>query len=447
MTHIMRYFLNQILRCECRHSLIKKTHKKLRWNMKNCNHMKKWKKLNNKWNQLLILIILYCSESLMFREMFSASIRVGIIIAFGVVYFIFNGRKVHLHFSKNMAMAFIALLFCVLMSVIINGFDSTFDLWVILILIVSIVICSSINYADFWTAYVDVMVGLSLVSIVIFVSYQFVPGLFSIFPNYFWHSGILIKNCFVCVVQVNSQYRRNFGIFFEPGMYSVLLVIALYFSLFRIDLNIKRIGILLIALATTFSTNGYFCSVGLIVAFLLNKKSFSQKIRNRVITLIVVTLLGVVMFFLINPSNKDFLLNKLTEIKFDASVNSDGSGSGYERWRSVVYACNAFLSNPVLGVGYVGWLRIFNSVIATATPINWFGLYGMVYGILMNFFYLKNTIIYTRRNNVNYISTIIMVIVFIANIMSQNMSADLTILILIFYQIKRNSQLQIEKRR
>ena len=49
-----------------------------------------------RWNCILILVILYCSESLMFREMYSASIRAGIIIAFSLLYIVLAGKGKHI---------------------------------------------------------------------------------------------------------------------------------------------------------------------------------------------------------------------------------------------------------------------------------------------------------------------------------------------------------------
>lgn len=395
--------------------------------------MEKRKILNNKWNCLFVLAILYCSESLMLTEMLSASVRAGIIIIFYAIYLLLNGKR--LIFNKKKVIAFILLLLCILVCTIINGFNFTFDFWTVLMLFAAILICSSIRYFDFWSAFVDVMALLGFASAVIFILYQIIPRAFSIFPNYYWHSGILMKNCFICAVQVSAQYRRNFGFFREPGMFSLFLILALYFSLFKLELDLKKIIALLIALITTFSTSGYFCFIGLLLVFLHNAYSIQKKTRKRIIIVFILILLGTIVYMTNNPSVFHFLINKLTEINFDTSVSSNVGGSGYERWRSIVYAWNAILTNPIVGVGYVGFFRIFNSVIATATPLNWFGLYGIIYGVLMNFYYLKNAMIYSKKGNLNYISTIIMALVLLANIMSQNMVADPIILIFIFYQI------------
>ena len=393
----------------------------------------------NKWNRLLVLIILYCSESLMLRELLSASVRAGIIIAFITLYMVLK-KKLIFKLEKKMLVILMVLLFCIALSGAINGFEFVFDFWVVLMLFLAVVICSIIDYYDFWIAYVDVMVALGFISAVIFILYQLVPRAFFMFSNYIWHGNILMKNCFICALQVDTHFRRNFGVFYEPGMFSVFLVLALYFSLFRLKFDIKKTAALLVALATTLSTNGYICAVGLIMAFLL-KKGLPKRARDEIILLSAIGLLVVVIFLSNNTSAFHFLVDKLTEINFKKSVSPSISGSGNERWRSVVYAWGAFLSNPIVGIGYVGWCHVFNSIIATATTINWFGIYGIIYGLLMNYFYLKNSIVYMHcvcgGGNVNYISTVILGFVFVANIMSQSMTSNLIILILIFYQMSK----------
>ena len=283
-----------------------------------------------------------------------------------------------------------------------------------------------IEYEVYIKAYVDIMAFLGIISSIIFIVYQLLPQIFSIFPNYVWHNGILFKNCFLCVVQVNSQFRRNFGVFNEPGVYGVFLIFALYFALFKMKTDIKKITALLITLATTLSTNGYICILGMIIAFIFNNQNITSKAKKRILRIIILVIAGVILFLHININAYIFLTDKL--------LTSSEAGSGYERWRSVIYATKIFMENPIFGVGYVGWLQMFKKMISTATPINWLALYGILYGIIMNVFYLKNAIVYSKNGKIKFAVTIIIGIVFIGNIITQNMVADLNVLILILYQ-------------
>lgn len=95
-------------------------------------------------------------------------------------------------------------------------------------------------------------------------------------------------------------------------------------------------------------------------------------------------------------------------------------------------ALEAIWINPIFGVAENGWQTLFSNVIGTATPLNWFGMYGLLYGLIMNFFYLKSAVISTGGNS-RYIISAIGMIVFILNCMSQNVSNCIIVLMLIFY--------------
>lgn len=98
------------------------------------------------------------------------------------------------------------------------------------------------------------------------------------------------------------------------------------------------------------------------------------------------------------------------------------------------------MENPVVGVAYTGWSEKFDSVIGTATIINWFGLYGFVFGITMNFMYFrivfKKQVESVRRLIVN----ILLVIVMGMNVMSQNMATDFILMILVMYQVTQEAR-------
>lgn len=366
----------------------------------------------------------------MMRETLSASIRAITIIVIAFVGII-SRKGIHgIQLKRKAILTSIILVGCIIISCLFNGFDLVFDLWMVLMLLIATVICSNVSERVFWAAYVDVMVALGLISAIIFTLYQIVPSLFAFFPNHIWHGDILMKNCYVCVVQVNAQFKRNFGIFYEPGMFSVFLILALYYSLFKVKADVKKIAALLLALATTLSTNGYLCASGLVFAYLLNSHKIDGKTKRKMVFLILVTALAITVFLLNSPGTFNFLTSKLLEFDINTSISRSDSGSGYERWRSIVYACKSFASSPIVGVGYTGWQNIFRNIIATATPINWFGLYGIIFGSIINFLYLRTAIVSANNCLVN----IIIAFVLLANIISQNMVSDLTILTILLYQ-------------
>lgn len=287
----------------------------------------------------------------------------------------------------------------------------------------------------FYRAFVRVMSFLALASVILFLGYQLLPiTFFEIFPNYFWHSGILVKNCYFAVLQVSAQNYRNFGIFYEPGHYAVFLVWALVIAMFKRTVNVKQVIILFIALITTLSTGGYISAIMLIATFIFLKSSITVRTKRRIGFYMMVLVGGVAIFFISNPSKLEFLLSKIFEASINTSFNSTGSGSGYERWRSVVYAFEAFLEEPFFGIGQPSWQKKFHSIIGTATPLNWYGLRGFVYGTCMNYFYLKNARIKNENGQTQWTLSLALAVIMLWNIFSQNMATDLFIFVFIFFQ-------------
>ena len=190
--------------------------------------------LDYKCSCLLIFLILYVNESIMFREMYSATFR-GIATMACLLFVCFYSAlcgndliKCKVTINKQLFAVFILIICCIVMSIFWNGINLTFDLYEICLIIVALIIVCIMDREIFYRAFVRVMSFLALASVILFLGYQLLPiTFFEIFPNYFWHSGILVKNCYFAVLQVSAQNYRNFGIFYEPGHYAVFLVWAL----------------------------------------------------------------------------------------------------------------------------------------------------------------------------------------------------------------------------
>ncbi len=397
--------------------------------------------LDYKCSCLLIFLILYVNESIMFREMYSATFR-GIATMACLLFVCFYSAlcgndliKCKVTINKQLFAVFILIICCIVMSIFWNGINLTFDLYEICLIIVALIIVCIMDREIFYRAFVRVMSFLALASVILFLGYQLLPiTFFEIFPNYFWHSGILVKNCYFAVLQVSAQNYRNFGIFYEPGHYAVFLVWALVIAMFKRTVNVKQVIILFIALITTLSTGGYISAIMLIATFIFLKSSITVRTKRRIGFYMMVLVGGVAIFFISNPSKLEFLLSKIFEASINTSFNSTGSGSGYERWRSVVYAFEAFLEEPFFGIGQPSWQKKFHSIIGTATPLNWYGLRGFVYGTCMNYFYLKNARIKNENGQTQWTLSLALAVIMLWNIFSQNMATDLFIFVFIFFQ-------------
>ncbi len=393
---------------------------------------------NHKLSCVMIFLILYFSQSLMFRELASAGSRTLFIIIIWGIILLFSCLKKNdcrIGFNKKQFLVFSSLVFCLVFSCMFNGFDITFDGYTIVLFFLALMLVSTMEKQKFIKSYIDVMCFIGLMSSMLFLLYKIIPRAFDIFPDYFWHSGMAIKNCYLCVIPTAVQNYRNFGIFYEPGMFSVFLIWALMFALFHTEPNLRKISILLIALGTTLSTNGYLCGAALMMLFIFGHKKITKK-QKRAITIMIIMISSLAVFYIMrNPNVLHFLTDKFREISIKQPIDLSVQGSGYERWRSVVFAIECFFYNPLLGVAQTGWQIKFRSVIGTATPINWFGLYGFVYGAIISYLYCRSMALSHKASLLDHFVSMGLVIIGLMNIMTQNFATDLTIFMIVLYAV------------
>ena len=128
---------------------------------------------------------------------------------------------------------------------------------------------------------------------------------------------------------------RNSGIFNEGPMYNMVLCVALSIELFlRPTKSLKRIALLAITIATTFTTTGIIF-LGLTVVWILFHY-FSEKARALLIIVIPVLIVGMMTF------SSAVLEDKQT---------SSGEGSVKSRMYDITTCIDIGLENPLLGQG------------------------------------------------------------------------------------------------
>lgn len=176
---------------------------------------------------------------------------------------------------------------------------------------------------------------------------------------------------------------RNYGPFWEPGVFQIYLVIALIFSLF-LSSKINYIDCIIfgVTILTTFSTAGYIVLVIVLLAFFYKKGYIGTKV------LIIISILIILVVLLVNKDLSRFVLGKLT-----GSASSADSTNA--RWYSLISNIYISIIEP-LGVGP-------NNLEAAMTDFKTtFGInvnFTNVNGLLQNFiiFGIPFGLIYTYR--------------------------------------------------
>jgi len=181
---------------------------------------------------------------------------------------------------------------------------------------------------------------------------------------------------------------RNSGFAWEPGAFSVFIVLALYIHFIKIKFNKlinKRFLVYLAALITTFSTTGYGIFIVLIMLY-----TYNQHVKYRAIYLIVSAIIGVYVLSLSFMSDKiiDLFVDDSSAL-IDSSINNETKYTP-QRITSFLIDFKDFLNNPILGYGGHDeemWTAKLGAEIATISGIGKvfarFGLVGAIFFFVM----------------------------------------------------------------
>jgi hypothetical protein len=392
------------------------------------------KKRGKEMTLVLFLIFIYLQYSLLGLTI-SLIYKIPITFLIIVAISIFEGGKIRINAQR--VLVFLLLLLCISVSWLINGIRWDLEVNSFFSLFFAFLFTCVIDSKKFFCYYCKGIIFLSFTGVFIFIFSIIVPSFFTnfnIIADQSW-TNAPIRNVFFGNVLLDTNFKRNMGIFAEPGIFAFHINFALFLMLFVLkNINPKLIIILLCASVSTLSTSGLIVTSLILLAFYITKKSkFTYKENKKIFFVIVCLLLGVLLFMFKNQAYYEFLIGKLFEIN-----NSSTSGSGYERFQAFKYTLSAISENPIFGVAINGWIGLLSGNIGTFTPFNWVAYYGIIYGVICNVLYFKTVFLHAEKKTVQ----IILCVALIALIVSQNVSSYIIIYAVIFYNISEN---QLEK--
>lgn len=253
---------------------------------------------------------------------------------------------------------------------------------------------------DLFPIYEHIMIVLSLISLVLWGMGVLFPESGSFFrqlpetPNgnnvlYLFHWTDPSK------IQVYNSIARNQGCSWEPGRFAIMLLPAIYFNLSREGIkfrNNKKIIILLLALASTFSTTGYSITILLYIVFWFKRVSVKS----------IFTFLLVALPLAVNIYSLDFMGNKIQDrasfdelsserlhsFDYTAKKNGDEYVGSLDRFESAYFEWTNFQCEPLLGYGRNpehSWFRqeVSENYILTGGLVKILSQYGFFIGLLL----------------------------------------------------------------
>ena len=331
---------------------------------------------------IIFVVIFISDDSLLFgTNMNKTFIVFRYLLYFGIL--IYLTLKFGFRIDKRLLIPLILILLSFLVTMIINvDFRPGYFLEFLVILLAAL-ISNRIKFRDFTYYYSKIVYVLSAISLVVFSIAIIVPSIIHIFPTIMNYGGIEYNSLFICnVIKTNSPFK-NIGIFREPGVFVIYLLIAILIELYyNKEINYKRLLVFITAIITSSSTAGYIVLAFLLFVYIIKTNNIKIKIGFSIL----------IAFFLIF-----FLptLGSLVFAKFD--TQSFEYRSTLSRVSSFVIPFMIFIEH-IYGIGlskfeglYITYSQRFFGIAfspsgeSTNTILNTFAIFGLIYGCVLIF--------------------------------------------------------------
>lgn len=169
-------------------------------------------------------------------------------------------------------------------------------------------------------------------------------ALVSSFPVFYNSAGTEFYNLMVCMIAVPDVTIRNYGIFREPGVFQMFLMLSLlFYTYYGGRIKIYRLVIYLIALGLTYSTTGYIAAGIFLILYLVkySRKNSEKRTKQVMVVLIIAGL--VFLSLTTNLLSRDgIIFNKFTNMRRHTTI---------ARFASVFTNIEMWFNSPILGNG------------------------------------------------------------------------------------------------
>lgn len=323
--------------------------------------------------------------------------------------------------------------------------NNFFDYIMLLIpIFVGFVLAISINIEKFAKIYGNILLFLSMFSLGIYGINLIFPAIIQRLPyigNVYTYSAEM-HNAIFAVAITGSENIRNYGIAWEPGAFSILVCVALTFEVtFCENINYKRMIIFIITIITTFSTTGYLAMIGILYACFFYKRKITKGEKN-ILLFIALLMIG---FVLCAP-------DQITDLVFE-KLNGLFSGGKVEmayttesRINAIKYPTQAFLSSPLIGVGFERFMVInltqCNSM-ATNTIINWYAVLGVLFGLPCSVGLYNCLCKIAKRINAPKMNAIILCVVMTLMLSTESLLRISLVYVFVFWGFQRSNMANI----
>lgn len=374
-----------------------------------------------------VFLMIYMSSSYNITVI-SGTITMAVCLCCGLFVILAGGKN---KISQQLLLSVILLCCCVLITSLIAGDSMKDAIIMISAILISMLFVFGLDYKKYCEIYTNVILIIAVYSLVAYILSIIAPSIIRLFPDAYYRPGLETYNLGLTFVNLRTNLIRNMGIFWEPGAYQAYLVFAILIELFSLKTT-RRYALIAYALAliTTWSTTGIINGLILLLIFIIYKNKNSKMKSAKIITTITILAIIIVSIYSILPYNIQYAaIGKITV--YLASSNTNISSASV-RLDSIIYPLRAYLSSPIIGVGYSS---LGNSILAadhtmtTATPINWFAAYGIVFGLLCCIAVFR----FARKLNNSPLLLILIIFTILLSISTEQYLRNISIIVFLLY--------------
>ncbi|MBR6509601.1 MAG: hypothetical protein IKT38_03245 [Clostridia bacterium] len=315
-----------------------------------------------------LVFAVYATGSIFFVS-FNYKLYITMLFAVSFVFFLIS-NEFRVSMLRQDIIRVLFLFICILFVLLLNGVTAYSSYIAIFLQIVAAYfISNSISRAEFEKKYINIISFFAAVSLVCHCVFLISPSIALNFPMTIGDGSTNYYNAYIHVFQSAQGYssyvpfKRNAGIFWEPGAYQAFLNLGLFFILAKEEQLTKKevvkIILLIMAIITTYSTTGYIIMAILLLRYAGSLCKFLAKHSN---IAIVVGVVFLVFMIIISKYGLSSFMSQKLENEFSDGVFLN---------RLFLDDINIILEKPLnfLGISFERYARISggsgNSIIHT----------------------------------------------------------------------------------
>ncbi len=335
-------------------------------------------------DDIIVFLLLFLSVSFVVsNDIIPSSITIAIWIGM-MVLILLRGICINVPALAVTIMALMLMLFNIILtnqSLLVFA-KHAFSFFVVMLYV------SNVSFRQFSESFVRVVKFLCMVSLVGYILHFIVPEIFffNVVDNV---KGVPFSNFYIYVQWVSGGFNafRNWGFAWEPGAFATIICLSMFIELlvFFENINLRKIMLYVVTAFSTMSTMGIIVVMCLCLYITFSSTCISKKAKRITGAMLVIGVFLVLLF-----SNVFFdVSNNSVFGKIIRFINSGGQGTHDSvsiRLYSITEVLFAFLKKPFFGWGYQGLIEETYALtrgMNTCTFLNWFAVYGGIYGCLM----------------------------------------------------------------